>query len=185
MSSLFPTRSPIAFNPGAILFADAPAWGVLPGPLAGPVWSALLPPAAPPGVAGPLGEPLPVAAIRAAIEAAARAPRPGAEVTPPGIAPPAPEAPPGTLHGQDARLDAGRLQGFGEAPLTLQGGPGRDVILGGDGDDTLIGAAGDDLFSGGIGDDLILGGPGRDTIATGLFRFEAHLDAARGELREP
>jgi hypothetical protein len=100
-------------------------------------------------------------------------------------APDTPPAPPTTLRGHDARLGAERITGLGDAPLTLPGTPGRDVILGGDGDDTLIGGAGDDLFSGGIGDDLILGGAGRDTIATGLFRLEAPLDAAAGTLREP
>jgi hypothetical protein len=188
MSSLIPTRSPLAFNPSAILFADLPAFSLGPELTAGLGWTP------PPPREAPLPPELVLAMVEAAFESVVRPPAPSGEAAPPALLPlppggplagDGPAVPPDILRAHDARLDAERITGLGDAPLTLPGGPGRDVILGGDGDDTLIGGAGDDLFSGGIGDDLILGGTGRDTIATGLFRFEAPLDAAAGTLREP
>jgi Ca2+-binding RTX toxin-like protein len=53
---------------------------------------------------------------------------------------------------------------FAEDALTLDGGPGNDVLRGGDGNDTLIGGAGNDLISGGRGNDTALLGAGNDTF---------------------
>ncbi|HWM64852.1 MAG TPA: hypothetical protein VNP96_12800, partial [Solirubrobacterales bacterium] len=47
-------------------------------------------------------------------------------------------------------------------PVTMRGGPGRDVLLGGAGPDKLIGGAGDDRLAGWKGNDLLAGGPGND-----------------------
>jgi len=46
----------------------------------------------------------------------------------------------------------------GAIQLTLDGGPGNDVLIGGDGDDVL---------NGGPGDDVLIGGPGLDTLDGG------------------
>ncbi len=51
--------------------------------------------------------------------------------------------------------------------LTLDGGPGDDVLLGGDGDDVLLGGDGDDVLIGGPGTDLLDGGPGDDIVIQG------------------
>ena len=53
--------------------------------------------------------------------------------------------------------------------LTLDGGPGEDVLLGGDGDDVILGGDGDDVLIGGPGTDLLDGGPGDDIIIPGAF----------------
>jgi Ca2+-binding RTX toxin-like protein len=61
-------------------------------------------------------------------------------------------------------------------PVTVRGGPGRDVLAGGSGDDRLIGGPGpdrliggpgDDVLSGGPGSDVLIGGPGNDTLLSG------------------
>ena len=52
-------------------------------------------------------------------------------------------------------------------PLTVRGGPGRDVLIGGSGNDKLIGSNGRDRLIGGRGDDLLAGGPGRDALLGG------------------
>jgi Ca2+-binding RTX toxin-like protein len=57
--------------------------------------------------------------------------------------------------------------GNGLAPLislTLDGGPGNDVITGGDGNDTLIGGDGNDVITGGRGSDIVMMGAGDDTF---------------------
>jgi Ca2+-binding RTX toxin-like protein len=52
----------------------------------------------------------------------------------------------------------------GAAQLTLDGGPGNDVLIGGDGDDVLLGGPGDDVLIGGPGIDILDGGGGDDII---------------------
>lgn len=52
-----------------------------------------------------------------------------------------------------------------EVPVTMRGGPGRDMLLGGSGPDKLIGGEGGDGLFGRAGDDALYGGPGKD----GLF----------------
>jgi Ca2+-binding RTX toxin-like protein len=52
-------------------------------------------------------------------------------------------------------------------PITIRGGPGRDVLTGGSGDDKLIGGTGNDRLTGGRGDDLLAGGPGTDALYGG------------------
>jgi Ca2+-binding RTX toxin-like protein len=49
-------------------------------------------------------------------------------------------------------------------PLTLDGGPGDDVINGGDGDDMLIGGEGNDTIDGNRGNDVAFMGDGDDTF---------------------
>lgn len=81
-------------------------------------------------------------------------------------------------------------------PVTLRGGPGRDVLVGGAGADKLIGGPGDDRLYGGPGDDVIYGGPGNDLISGGpgedvlhggpgrdVFRPSPGKDAVLQELR--
>jgi Ca2+-binding RTX toxin-like protein len=48
--------------------------------------------------------------------------------------------------------------------LTVDGGPGNDVITGGDGDDTLLGGDGNDIITGGRGNDTMSGGAGDDVF---------------------
>jgi Ca2+-binding RTX toxin-like protein len=48
--------------------------------------------------------------------------------------------------------------------LTVDGGPGNDVITGGDGNDVLIGGDGNDTINGGRGNDTLIGGNGNDTF---------------------
>jgi Ca2+-binding RTX toxin-like protein len=82
-------------------------------------------------------------------------------------------------------------------PVTLRGGPGRDVLAGGAGADKLIGGPGDDRLYGGPGDDLIYGGPGDDLLSGGpgddvlhggpgrdAFRPSSGQDAVVQELRQ-
>jgi Tol biopolymer transport system component len=47
---------------------------------------------------------------------------------------------------------------------TLEGGPGKDLLVGSSVTDTLEGGAGNDVLRGGSGPDLLVGGPGRDVI---------------------
>src|SRR5204863_6491562 len=53
------------------------------------------------------------------------------------------------------------------APATLLGGDGEDVLSGGDGNDSIDGGAGNDDLSGTYGNDTILGGDGDDDIVAG------------------
>jgi Ca2+-binding RTX toxin-like protein len=48
--------------------------------------------------------------------------------------------------------------------LTINGGPGADVLTGSAGPDTLLGAEGDDILIGGPGLDLLDGGPGDNVV---------------------
>jgi Ca2+-binding RTX toxin-like protein len=51
-----------------------------------------------------------------------------------------------------------------EVPVTMRGGPGKDVLLGGGGTDKLIGGEGGDVLTGRAGDDALFGGPGADVL---------------------
>jgi Ca2+-binding RTX toxin-like protein len=59
---------------------------------------------------------------------------------------------------QAADLAAGAIK------LTLDGGPGDDVIVGSAGDDVLLGGEGDDVLIGGPGQDVLDGGPGGNIL---------------------
>lgn len=48
--------------------------------------------------------------------------------------------------------------------ITVDGGPGEDILLGGDGADTLIGGADNDFIDGNRGNDMIFLGEGDDTV---------------------
>jgi Ca2+-binding RTX toxin-like protein len=48
--------------------------------------------------------------------------------------------------------------------ITVDGGPGNDIIRGGDGNDTLIGGPGNDFIDGGRGNDVLIGGDGNDVF---------------------
>jgi hypothetical protein len=52
-------------------------------------------------------------------------------------------------------------------PVTLRGGPGRDVLVGGSGADRLYGGAGPDKLVGRDGDDVLFGGSGSDQLFGG------------------
>ena len=52
-------------------------------------------------------------------------------------------------------------------PITIRGGPGRDMLTGGSGNDKLVGGAGADRLIGGRGDDILAGGPGTDVLLGG------------------
>ncbi len=52
-------------------------------------------------------------------------------------------------------------------PVTMRGGPGKDLLIGGSGTDKLIGGAGSDSLGGRAGDDAIFGGPGGDVLFGG------------------
>ncbi|HMJ32787.1 MAG TPA: calcium-binding protein [Baekduia sp.] len=49
-------------------------------------------------------------------------------------------------------------------PVTIDGGPGADLIAGDAGNDTLIGGPGNDKLDGGKGNDILDGGDGDDTL---------------------
>jgi Ca2+-binding RTX toxin-like protein len=66
------------------------------------------------------------------------------------------------LDGDDA-VTASDLQA-GAIILTVDGGPGNDVIVGSQGNDILLGGDGDDVLIGGPGQDVLDGGPGNNTI---------------------
>jgi Ca2+-binding RTX toxin-like protein len=66
------------------------------------------------------------------------------------------------LDGDDA-LQATDLQA-GVINLTVDGGPGNDVLVGSAGDDVLLGGDGDDILEGGPGLDVLDGGPGNNVI---------------------
>lgn len=59
------------------------------------------------------------------------------------------------------------LQALREAPCTITGTDGDDLIIGTDGDDVICAGAGDDIVLGLDGDDIIRGGKGNDTIDGG------------------
>ncbi len=54
-----------------------------------------------------------------------------------------------------------------EVPVTMRGGPGRDILIGGGGPDKLIGGDGNDKLAGRGGDDLVFGGEGNDELFGG------------------
>jgi Ca2+-binding RTX toxin-like protein len=64
--------------------------------------------------------------------------------------------------GDDA-VTASSLAASGLA-LTIDGGPGNDVLGGGAGDDVLLGGEGDDVLIGGPGFDRLDGGPGNNIL---------------------
>ena len=66
------------------------------------------------------------------------------------------------LAGDDA-VTASDLLG-GVIKLTVNGGPGADVLTGSAGDDSLFGDEDDDILLGGPGNDVLNGGPGNNVI---------------------
>ena len=66
------------------------------------------------------------------------------------------------LDGDDAAQATGLPAGA--ITLTIDGGPGNDVLVGSAGDDTLIGGDGDDVLNGGPGLDVLDGGPGSNVL---------------------
>lgn len=70
--------------------------------------------------------------------------------------------------GEGADFVVGDRSAVGEAPLTVYGGSGDDILsLWGDGADTIEGGEGTDWIWGGEGDDLIDGGGGSDYLYGG------------------
>jgi Ca2+-binding RTX toxin-like protein len=78
------------------------------------------------------------------------------------------------LTGDDV-VDASAVA-VGSVQLTLDGGPGADVLIGGDGDDILRGGPGDDVLIGGPGTDILDGG-GDDDIVIQLVDGDAVTSA--------
>ena len=66
------------------------------------------------------------------------------------------------LAGDDV-VEASGLQA-GVISLTVDGGPGDDVLIGSAGADVLLGDDGDDVLEGGPGLDVLDGGPGNNTV---------------------
>ena len=66
------------------------------------------------------------------------------------------------LEGDDA-IVAADLQA-GVIILTVDGGPGDDVIIGSQGNDILLGGEGDDVLNGGPGQDVLDGGTGNNVV---------------------
>ena len=66
------------------------------------------------------------------------------------------------LEGDDA-VAASDLQA-GVIILTVDGGPGNDVIVGSQGNDILLGGDGDDILNGGPGQDVLDGGSGSNVL---------------------
>ena len=66
------------------------------------------------------------------------------------------------LDGDDVAEAAGLLDGL--IALTLDGGPGADLLIGSAGADVLLGGDGDDVLEGGPGLDVLDGGPGNNVI---------------------
>ena len=67
------------------------------------------------------------------------------------------------MHGGDDVVDAAGVLA-GAIQLTLDGGPGGDVLIGGEGNDVLLGGPGDDVLIGGPGIDTLDGGGDDDVI---------------------
>ena len=65
--------------------------------------------------------------------------------------------------GGDDVVDASGVAA-GSIQLTLDGGPGDDILIGGDGNDILTGGPGDDVLIGGPGNDTLDGGGGGDVV---------------------
>jgi Ca2+-binding RTX toxin-like protein len=53
------------------------------------------------------------------------------------------------------------------APMTIDGGGGNDLLIGGSGRSVITGGTGNDVIFGGSGDDVLLGGDGNDDIFGG------------------
>jgi Ca2+-binding RTX toxin-like protein len=81
------------------------------------------------------------------------------------------------IEGSEPALDTltlllGAGDDIGEAPnlqaglikLTIDGGPGSDVLIGSPGSDILLGGEGDDILEGGPGLDTLDGGPGNNVL---------------------
>jgi Ca2+-binding RTX toxin-like protein len=66
--------------------------------------------------------------------------------------------------GQGADVLSAGIAGAPTQGVTLQGGPGDDLLTGGAGPDDLRGGPGNDVVAGGAGPDLLAGGVGFDTI---------------------
>jgi Ca2+-binding RTX toxin-like protein len=66
------------------------------------------------------------------------------------------------LAGDDAVIAADLEAGI--INLTIDGGPGDDVLIGSHGADVLLGGEGDDVLQGGPGIDILDGGPGNNTV---------------------
>lgn len=71
----------------------------------------------------------------------------------------------------------------GNGPLTLLGGPGRDIVTGGPADDRLFGGAGDDQLFGEGGNDLIVSGTGQDRLHGGAGDDLIIATGARSAIR--
>ncbi|HEX5375619.1 MAG TPA: hypothetical protein VFW48_05630 [Solirubrobacterales bacterium] len=80
-----------------------------------------------------------------------------------------------------------------QVPVTMRGGPGRDLLTGGSGTDKLIGGpgadglagrAGDDALFGGPGGDVLFGGPGDDALWGGPGRDVLHPGSGSDSLHE-
>ncbi len=67
------------------------------------------------------------------------------------------------LLGGDDVVEASGLQA-GVIGLTVDGGPGADVLIGSAGADVLLGGEGDDVLEGGPGNDVLDGGPGDNVL---------------------
>ena len=68
------------------------------------------------------------------------------------------------LKGNDhIEISLGRA--YAAIPVTVNGGPGNDLILGGAGNEMLTGGAGNDEIHGGMGNDRIYGGASNDLLA--------------------
>ena len=68
-------------------------------------------------------------------------------------------------------------------PVSISGGPGRDLLRGGSGDDTLRGGAGGDRLFGNNGRDVLRGAKGGDVLTGGKGRDELIGGAGRDALR--
>ncbi len=66
------------------------------------------------------------------------------------------------LEGDDVAQASGLQAGV--INLTVDGGPGNDVLSGSAGADTLLGGEGDDVLIGGPGQDVLDGGPGANVV---------------------
>ena len=64
-------------------------------------------------------------------------------------------------------LEVSEANGAFDAPVTLVGGNGNDILVGGSGDDVLSGQNGKDKLAGGAGNDSLAGGRGNDSEGGG------------------
>ena len=84
--------------------------------------------------------------------------------------------------GADDTIDASGVAANAGTQLTLNGGPGTDILIGGESAETFNGGGGDDLILAGGGDDIIAWSPGdgNDTIeGQGRLRHAAFLGVQR------